>query len=1023
MTSARATVAVICVGLLVSAAAADTPLAERVAAFEAERAASKASATDLAVSDEFAARAKAASGDSAKALRLIREARRAIPVAPAALPAGVIRRFGTASPFRHGDRVNGMSISADGRRLATASRDNTVKIWDLDNGRELLTYRWHQLAAFDPTNVFKVPNVAFSPDGKTVASSGGKVIHIWDAATGKPTMLLLGHAASARGLAFTPDGKTLISGGDDRRVIVWDIVTGKAKFAYPDQSNRVEAVSVSAGKAAGLRVAAVNASGELLIYPLADGVKPQLLGVSVAEARPGAADGAPAFAVAFVGETGNVLTCGGDARVRLTTGPEVGAAVPGVGTAARLFSGHAGQVNALAVTPDGTRFVSGGADRTARVWETATGKVLAAFATAAPPIAGEAREAGVSAVAIAPDGTFAVTGTVGGQLQFWPLTPDTEGVKLAEATDALWSVAASPGGTTSATVGADKVVRLYDAASSKLVQSLTGHAAAVPALAYLDETRLATASGDKLVKLWDTATGQATDCVGHTAAVLAVAAHPPSRRLFSGGLDKSVRAWSESGKPLGVWSADSPVTALAVRPDGQRLAVGTADGTLTILSAPESGTPVRVGSAAAHTSGVGALAFHPDGVRLLTCGGDGLAKLWTVPGAGPPTPTARLEPALGLPATGTVPSNAFPLSAAAFSPDGSLFAVGGSDAAVRLWSTASLSEVRAFRGHADWVTGVAFSADGRGLLSTSVDQTLRRFELPRPDNVSESGHRGPVTAVAVSPNGTLVATAGRDRAIKVWTRADGKLVATFVGSAGTVTALGFLSEDSLVSTGGDGRVRWWALTPTGGREVRSVATSPTQSNFALQADPKTGRVAAVGFRADGWAFELYDADGKSASQVVDRGRALGCANFTADLSVLASSGRDGVVKLWDFATRERVGADWLLAGVGLRDLAFTPDGTSLVAIDDLGFLRVATVTDRAAGAPFVGGRGAVGLVTAPAGDRFGVFFDDGTVKTWTLDGKPLKAWKLPAGATSLAFTPDGQSAAAGLADGTTMLLE
>ena len=1042
----RATVALLAVLSLAPlvANAQPTPLADHVAAFAKERAESKANAADLAAADEFLTRAKAAAaaGNAAQALRLAREARRAIPVPAAPLPAGVTRAFGGGSPFRHADRVTGMSFSPDGRRLATSSRDRTVKIWDLDNGRELRTYRGHEQGPDDPANVLRVPNVAFSPDGNTVASSGGKLVHVWDAATGEPRHTLKGHTAAARGLAFTPDGKSLVTGGDDRKVIVWDLGTGLARFTFPEQTNRVEAVAVSAGKGAGRTLATVNAAGELLVYPLGDEAKPQLLGLSVADGGLGTVG---AFGVAFVGETGNVLTVGGDPRVRLTTGPEVGAAVAGVGTAARFYSGHAGPVTCLAATPDGSRFVTGGSDRTARVWETATGKSLAVFTSAALPSAGETREVGVSAVAISPDGASVVVGTVEGLLQRWPLASDDESRQQADATDSLWNVAVSPDGNTYATVGADKIARLYDAATGKLVKSLTGHTAAVPALAYVSDTVSATASGDRLVKQWDTATGAATDLTGHTSAVLAVASHPASGRVFSGGVDKSVRAWDAAGKPLWTWTANSPVTALSARPDGKRLAVGTSDGTLTVLTTPATGEPLRIGSVVAHGAGVGAAAFHPDGVRLLTCGGDGLAKLWTAPDAAAPTLLARLEPsagattislrqaiAYGLARGDTAPAVAVapapgavsPLSAAAFSPDGKLFAVGGADAAVRLWSTAGLAEVRAFRGHAGWVTGVAFSADGRTLLSTSVDKTVRRFDIPRADAAANAGHTGAVQSVAVSPKGLLLATGGRDRAVKIWTLADGKLVATLTGSGASVNALAFLSEEALASTGNDGRVRWWGQSPAGWRDTRSAPTAPGQSTFSLHADPATGRVATVGSRPDGTStFELFDAEGKPLAQVVERGRRLACACVTADLSLVATGGADGQVRLSDFATKERVGAEWPLAAAGLRDMAFSPDGAKLVAIDNAGQLRIATVKDRASGGAFRGGPGPMGVVAAPAGDRFGVFFDDGTVKTWTLDGKPLKTWRLPAPATSLAFTPDGQRAAVGQSDGTTMLLE
>ena len=1028
----RPALALTVLGLLAFAAVAreGSPYQEAVAAFDQERAEAKATPAELASADDLAARAKAANegGNVPQALRLMREARRAVPVPAAALPDGVARVVG-GGRFRHADRVTGVSFSPDGRRLATASRDGTVKVWNLDNGREFLTYRGHRKGEPDGANVLGVPNVAFAPDGKTVASSGGKVLHVWDAATGELKQTLAGHAAPARGLSFTPDGKHLVSGGDDRKVIVWDLATGKPKVTYPDQASRVEAVAVSAGKGAARVIATVNANGELLVYPFADEPRPHLLGVTVTDGGEGG------FGVAFVGETPNVLTCGGDPRVKLTTGPEPGAAVSGVGTAARVFAGHAGKVTTLAATPDGTRFVTGSADRTVRVWETATGKPLATFTSAALPTAGETREVGVSAVGVSPDGQYVAAGTVEGTLHLWPMAADDESRKAADAAEPLWAVATSPGGQTYATAGADKLIRLYDAPTGKLLTTLTGHAAAAPALAYLSDTALVTGSGDKLVKLWDTATGQATDLAGHTSAVLAVTTVPAEKRVYSGGLDKAVRAWDAAGKPLWTWAAASPVTALAAWPDGRRLAVGTADGTLTILSVPATGDPVKAGATVAHGNGVAAAAFHPDGVRLLTAGGDGLAKLWTVHDAAAPTLLARLEPnaaakpgVLPVPGMPAAPSTVVPpspLSAAAFSPDGRLFALGGADAAVRLWGTASLAEVRAFRGHADWVTAVAFTADGRAVLSASADKTLRRFDVPRAEAAADAGHTGTVQAVAVSPDGRRLATGGRDRAVKVWSLADGKLIATLTGSAASVTALAFTADDTLASTGNDGRVRWWSLTPDGGRELRSAptGTGPGQMNFSLHADPKTGRVASVGSRADATsACDLFDAGGKPVGQVVDRGRTPSCATVSADLGLVATAGEDGNVRLWDLTTRERVGADWPLTKAPVRDMAFSPDGSKLVAIDANGALRIATVKDRAAGEPFPGGPGPMGVVAAPAGDRFGVFFDDGTVKTWTLAGKPLQTWKLPAPATSLTFTPDGTTPVVGLSDGSAAVL-
>ena len=137
------------------------------------------------------------------------------------LPEHVTRVLGE-SRMRHADRVNSLSYSPDGRFVASASRDGTVKVWDLGNGREVSTYRGHVDQPDDPTkaasNVLGVTDVAFHPKEKVIASASGNQVHMWDPATGKTvkTLVNLGKTDKPiKSLAFSPDGKLLAVGADD----------------------------------------------------------------------------------------------------------------------------------------------------------------------------------------------------------------------------------------------------------------------------------------------------------------------------------------------------------------------------------------------------------------------------------------------------------------------------------------------------------------------------------------------------------------------------------------------------------------------------------------------------------------------------------------------------------------------------------------------------------------------------------------------------------------------------------------
>ena len=193
-----ATLFALSVTLLAVRAQDKPPPAEEVQAlqkkYQEERAAvleKKFPASALERSDDQARRADEAlkAGNTLAAARFIKEARWLVPYVPPDLPPNVERVLGIAR-MRHGDHVNAVVFSPDGGRLATASKDSTVKIWDLGNGREIRTYRGSK----DPVRA-----IAWSKDGRWIASTAGNEIHIWDPQTGKLKTSLKGQEKEAPG--------------------------------------------------------------------------------------------------------------------------------------------------------------------------------------------------------------------------------------------------------------------------------------------------------------------------------------------------------------------------------------------------------------------------------------------------------------------------------------------------------------------------------------------------------------------------------------------------------------------------------------------------------------------------------------------------------------------------------------------------------------------------------------------------------------------------------------------------------
>ena len=151
-----------------------------------------------------------------------------------------------------------MAFSPDGQRLASASYDQTVKIWDSATGKELFALKGHAGTVW---------SVAFSPDGQRLASaSWDQTVKIWDSATGKELFALKGHAGPVRSVAFSPDGQRLASASDDQTVKIWDSATGKELLAFKGYAGWVLSVAFSPD---GQRLASANMDGSIHLWETA----------------------------------------------------------------------------------------------------------------------------------------------------------------------------------------------------------------------------------------------------------------------------------------------------------------------------------------------------------------------------------------------------------------------------------------------------------------------------------------------------------------------------------------------------------------------------------------------------------------------------------------------------------------------------------------------------------------------------------------------------------------------------------
>lgn len=740
-----------------------------------------------------------------------------------------------------------------------------------------------------------------------------------------PGRPLRGHDGAVERVALSPTGRWAISagtGGGD--VHLWDLE--KAGVLSPSALN---------GHPRGLTGMQVSQDGRWLVTADADGLAmrwnlldpdPASTGVRLEDHR------APISA----------LDMSADGRW-LVSGDESGQVKiwdlePALPSAFTLPVGHTGKVTGVATNNNGSRVVSSGEDMTARNWKVTAGR-------AGKPVVVPHEEVVVTSIALAPDDRWAVTGGADGQVRLWSPTtrvPTLRWALLPGHKGAVSLVEVSADSSMAVSVAQDNDLWIWDLQAKVPSASsvrLPGHSGRIIQLALYSPpagvaagrhvpTSAFTASADGTARSWDLdqrKSGAISRVFsGHAGGVRSVAASGDGLWAITGGADRVARVWDWQSLPTGdaPSEADLPrvgsasqvgrghtaaVVAVAVDPFGRRMITGSADNTARVWDMRHPTRLVSLPLEDLHTDRVRAVAVSPSDRWAVSGDNAGRLVIWDIQADRPP----------GITLTG----HSGEIGAIAFTPDGKQVVSVSTDRTARVWTLSETpgsadDEVKVLA-HDDEVIQLAIGGEGRWLLTGTLTSALLwdlQGSLDAPQQTFK-GHEDDLKVVAVDPRGRWAATGSADRKILLYDleRLDGRATAKLRQHEGAIAVLAFHPQGKWLASGSaDKSIRLWDLK----------SAHPDEGSVALAGHG--GGITDLEWSLDGrWlvsasndgTIRVWDSrkkhsemaegvivlEGHTANTVVPQ---VALVSGERGLAQVVSVGYDGTARLWPLESAE-----------------------------------------------------------------------------------------------------------------------